>query len=249
MNTSIYSQYDIEGYFEKAPSYEVGQPGTVTFNLTSPIDSITSMTEITWSYRLTYDGHCEQVYGYIGENDCFSFYSVPNPSIRNSYTLNLQPTDRAPEEIILELLFIYDAINGTSYTIRKEERLKINTIRTPTIFGSNSVQECCQNLLQYEAVDFGKANTFNWNVTGGAEIVEEDGNMITVKPSKNNNYTVNCEVKRAEAHPSYSKTRSLKVDRHAPTTSEIEGPPFICEGDTVNFSIDWEKICNAYGVE
>lgn len=130
MNTSIYSQYDIEGAFEIAASYEVGKPGTVTFNLTSPIDSITSMAEITWSYRLNYDRNCEQVYGYIGENDCFSYYSVPSPSISNSYTLNLQPTDRAPEEITLELLFRYDAINGSTYIVRKEARLKINTIKT-----------------------------------------------------------------------------------------------------------------------
>ncbi len=251
INTSIYSQSDIEGYFEMASSYEVGKASTVSFKITSPLDAISEITFISWSYGAGYDGNCvgTLIEGFIGQNDCTSTYTVSESPILDTYTLPFLLTDLAPNIVILNIEISFTYKKGGLGKGFASTELTVNNIKKPKITGLKSVQRCCQNLLQYKATDYGKANIFNWNVTGGAEIVEEDGNTITIKPSKNNNYNVICEVKRAEAHPFYSKTNSLDISRYNPTTSEIDGPKFLCEGDTANFTIDWEKICNAYGVE
>ncbi|MBP7219942.1 MAG: T9SS type A sorting domain-containing protein [Paludibacteraceae bacterium] len=189
-----------------------------------------------------------KINGQIGE-----LITIDNPSPTNpisSASIVIGDGHNIDDNIETKVTFEWDLIfsdgSRSSRTTVQPKLLPINRIFEP-VFPSTAIPKCCNLPTTFSVTNYGKANSFEWQVSGATYTAA--GPTITITPNNLNSMGsiwVTCKVSRAEAATAYQYSRTLEIFRTNPVL--VKDPANfkqnnLCQNSTYTYKV--RPLCGA----
>ncbi|MCV9933648.1 T9SS type A sorting domain-containing protein [Flavobacterium sp. LS1R47] len=238
-------------------SVEVGVPYNYTFEF-KPIYPWLNAVQAdgyiitNWIVSTGTNGSTGSIPGYIGNpSNQSSYLNDGTYNNSNPKTIPIQwgnSTYMSSDKITVKLSGIYikkstgQHIGYFNFQPQAEQSVTVQRLINPIISGNTSILNCNQAPVTYLVSNATNGNSFQWEVTNGAEISgSSTATSVIVKPPLTGDFNVGCIVKRTAGNINYYVGSGNKITRTSRSVVWSTNPvnqTFLCKSSGLIFSID-----------